>query len=65
MSASVDRRRPARAPFLRMWGAPLMLALLTIVGLVSALLGDGVWDYLSAVALAVPTLACVWYGLRR
>ncbi|USX11664.1 hypothetical protein NHH88_18335 [Oxalobacteraceae bacterium OTU3CAMAD1] len=53
------------SPFLRMWGAPIVLAILTAVGLVSALLGDGVWDYVSAVALGVPAVACAWYGLRR
>lgn len=57
--------RPARSPFLRMWGAPILLAVLTAIGLISALLGDGVWDYVSAVALGVPTIACAWYGLRR
>lgn len=57
--------RPARGPFMRMWGAPIALAILTAVGLISALVGDGVWDYVSAVALGVPTIACAWYGLRR
>jgi len=51
--------------FLRMWGAPILLAILTIIGLLSALLGDGVWDALSAVVLGVPVLCCAWYGLRR
>ena len=53
------------SPFRRMWGAPIALAILTAIGLLSALLGDGVWDYVSAVALAVPTTVCAWYGLRR
>jgi len=52
-------------PFMRMWGAPILLAILTIIGLLSALLGDGIWDALSAVALGVPVLCCAWYGLRR
>lgn len=50
---------------MQVWGAPIVLAVLTVVGLVSALLGDGVWDALSAVALGIPTLLCFWYGLRR
>ena len=54
-----------KRPFLRMWGAPIGLALLTIVGLISALVGDGVWDHVSAVALGVPVLLCLWFGLRR
>ena len=40
--------------FMRMWGAPIALAALTIIGLISALVGDGVWDHVSAVALGVP-----------
>ena len=51
--------------FMRMWGAPIVLAILTAIGLLSALLGDGVWDALLAVTLGVPVLCSVWYGLRR
>jgi hypothetical protein len=54
-----------KVPFLRMWGAPILLAILTVIGLLSALLGDGVWDTLSAVTLGVPVLCCAWYGWRR
>lgn len=53
------------SPFMRMWGAPIILAALTIIGLISALVGDGVWDHVSAVALGVPVLLCLWFGLRR
>jgi len=63
-AANRQRRRHGNA-FSRMWGAPILLAVLTAIGLISALLGDGVWDYVSAVALGVPTIACAWYGLRR
>lgn len=51
--------------FMRMWGAPIALAALTIIGLISALVGDGVWDHVSAVALGVPVLLCLWFGMRR
>jgi hypothetical protein len=47
------------------WTAPILLGLLTIVGLLSALLGDGVWDDLSAVTLGIVVLVGVWYGLRK
>ena len=53
------------AALMRIWRAPLLFALLTIIGLVSALLGDGWWDDLSTLALGVPVAACAWYGLRR
>jgi len=52
------------SPFLKLWGTPLMLGLLTIVGLVSALLGDGIWDIVSACALGAPVAAGAWYSLR-
>ena len=52
-------------PFMRMWAAPVALAVLTLIGLVSALVGDGVWDHVSAVALGVPVLLCLWFGLRH
>lgn len=52
-------------PFMRMWGAPIALAILTVIGLLSALVGDGIWDHVSAFALGVPVLLCCWYGLRR
>jgi hypothetical protein len=50
--------------FLKLWGMPILLGLLTTVGLVSALLGDGIWDIVSAFALGVPVLAGAWYSLR-
>jgi hypothetical protein len=50
--------------FMPVWGMPILLGVLTIVGLVSALLGDGIWDTVSAFALGAPVLAGAWYGLR-
>jgi hypothetical protein len=43
---------------------PIVLGALTIVGLVGALFGDGVWDLLFASALAVPVALGGWYALR-
>lgn len=50
---------------LQIWGAPIVLGILTTIGLIAALLGDGVWDALSAVTLGIPCLVCLWFGLRR
>ena len=47
------------------FAAPLFLALLTIVGLVAALLGDGWLDVASWVGLAIPTLAIPCALFRR
>ena len=49
----------------RIWAMPILLAVLTAVGLVAALLGDGVWDLVSAVTLGAPVAAGAWYALRR
>lgn len=47
------------------WTAPILLGVLTIAGLVSALLGDGMWDDLSALTLGTVVLVGAWYGLRK
>ncbi len=44
--------------------APLMVALAVTLGLVSALFGDGFWDGLSWLALSVPVILGLIYGLR-
>lgn len=54
----------SRTP-MQIWGAPIVLAILTTIGLISALLGDGVWDALSAVTLGIVCLVGAWYCLRR
>jgi len=60
-----ERRNDGRRPFVRLWGWPIALGLLTSAGLISALLGDGIWDHLSAAALGIPVAVCLWFGLRR
>jgi len=49
---------------LRTWIIPIWLGLMTGVGLISALLGDGIWDALSWLALAVPVALCIYYWAR-
>lgn len=46
---------------------PLLLAVLSLVGLVSALVGDEVFDLVSWLTLGVPLVlvAGVWLRLRR
>jgi hypothetical protein len=43
---------------------PAVFAAITIIGLLSALFGDGVWDALSWVTLACPIAATVYFVLR-
>lgn len=48
-----------------MFGWPILMAALGMIGLISALVGDGVWDALSWVALAAPVLVIAWHMFRR
>lgn len=50
---------------MQIWGVPIVLAILTTVGLISALLGDGIWDALSAVTLGIPVLVGTVFMFRR
>ncbi|MDY6923038.1 MAG: hypothetical protein SWI22_03635 [Pseudomonadota bacterium] len=47
------------------FGAPLALAALSLIGLIGALLADGLWDGLGAGLLGVSVLAIAWARLRR
>ncbi len=57
MSGPIQRR--SRSPG-AIFAVPAAIALLSIVGLVSALTGDGIRDVLSWAALAVPVAAIAW-----
>lgn len=47
------------------WKVPLLLALVTIAGLLSALLGTGVWRVLSWIMLGVPVIVIIKFALKR
>lgn len=46
---------------LRVFAMPLLLALVSCVGLLSALLADGVWDAVSWIALGLPVAVIFWH----
>lgn len=48
----------------QIWAVPVALGVLSLVGLVAALVADGWADGLSALALAVPAAVSLW-GFRR
>lgn len=50
-----------RRSALQVFGVPILLGTLSAVGLLSALLGDELWDGLSWLALGVPCLVIAWY----
>jgi hypothetical protein len=45
----------------QIWGIPIVIGVASMVGLVSALLGNGVWDVLSWVALSWPVAVILRY----
>lgn len=53
-------RKPRATPLREIFAWPLALFILGLVGLVSALTGDGWRDGLSWLALAAPVAALVW-----
>lgn len=58
-------RKPPRARFWFLWRMPIILAALTIFGLLAALLGTGVWHWLSWLTLATVPAVSARYGLMR
>lgn len=48
-------------PFLKIWLAPMILAIITAIGLLSALTGDDVWDILSWITLSAPLLVGLYF----
>jgi membrane protein implicated in regulation of membrane protease activity len=58
-------KRPKRQSLGAIFLVPAILAALTCVGLVSALLGDELWDGLSWLALSVPIAVVAWYAFVR
>ena len=56
--------KPGTSTFLGLWGMPSLLAVLTVFGLLSALLGTGAWHYLSWLALAVPPVVIAWFVFK-
>jgi hypothetical protein len=54
---------------LQVFAIPIVLGILSAVGLVAALLGDQAWDIVSWVALGVPCIVMGWFwfgaGRRR
>lgn len=52
-------------PFRAIFGAPLVIGVLSLAGLVGALLDDGIWDGLGTGLLAVSVAAIVWALFTR
>lgn len=50
---------------LQIFAAPILVAVLSAIGLVAALIGDGFWDGVSWLMLALPVLLYFFFVLRH
>jgi hypothetical protein len=48
---------------MQVWRIPIAIGVLSLVGLCTALFGDGIWDLLSWALLAIPVWAGIWFAL--
>lgn len=64
MSPSARGRPPNHEP-MRTWFAPVVVAVLSVVGLFSALLGNGPHDAVAWLALGTPVGTVAWALLAR
>ena len=58
------RHNPRDLSLWAIFSAPIVLFALSLIGLVGALLQDGVWDWAFAALLASPILATGWAVVR-
>ena len=57
--------RPRQSSFWIVFSIPLAIGLVSLMGLFSALLGDGAWDVLSWIGLGIPVWISVQGLLKR
>ncbi len=63
-----DRKRSlkeSRRSLSRIFAIPFALGVVSGIGLVVALVGDGLWDAAGWIALAIPVLVTIWCLWRR
>ncbi|RYE16626.1 MAG: hypothetical protein EOP51_25445 [Sphingobacteriales bacterium] len=51
--------------FLHIWLAPIILGIVSAIGLLSALTGDGFWDVLSWITLGIPVIVGGYYLIKN
>ncbi|QHV95129.1 hypothetical protein [Spirosoma endbachense] len=50
--------------FWHIWTIPLLLGIISLGGLISALVGDTIWDVLSWLTLSIPLLVIARFWLK-
>ncbi|MCF2499143.1 hypothetical protein [Dyadobacter chenhuakuii] len=53
-----------KSVFWKVWGLPIVIGILSAIGLLSALTGDGFYDLLSWLTLGIPVVLAVWYLVK-
>jgi hypothetical protein len=61
---AVRKSRPS-GNWLTVYGGPLLLGVLSIAGLLTALLSEGAGRYFSWIAVGAPVAATAWFFARR
>ena len=64
----MTRSRRATHTTAQIFTAPLAIGTISALGLTTALLGDGLWDWMSWIALSLPVAVAVaywWLGAQR
>ena len=56
------QKRSGKRSLWQIFRAPLLIGVLSLVGLVAALVGDGPYDALSWLGLGIPCVLTIWYG---
>lgn len=54
------------APPRKVWAVPVLLCMLTMIGLLSALLGEAItWKWIAWLFLGIPILVAFWFACIR
>ena len=58
------RERTGNYDYWHVWTLPILLGILSTIGLLAALIGDDIWDGLSWLCLTIPLVAIGWFVLK-
>jgi len=53
-------QRPAPRPLPQIFAVPIVLGVVSTIGLVAALIGDDIWDAIGWIGLGIPLAVTVW-----
>lgn len=53
-----------KSTFWKVWGIPVVIGILSGIGLLSALTGDGFYDLISWLTLGLPVIITIWFLVK-